>query len=68
MTVSGCVVALFACAVSVTSTHLPAAGQQAAQSQSAGLAVYDRVCHVCHGPEGRGDAAPRLVPFKRSYE
>jgi mono/diheme cytochrome c family protein len=34
----------------------------------AGQAAYDRVCKVCHGPEGRGDAAPRLVPFTRQYE
>ena len=28
-----------------------------------GQAPYDRVCKVCHGPEGKGNAAPRLVPF-----
>jgi mono/diheme cytochrome c family protein len=37
-------------------------------SKAPGLAAYDRVCHTCHGPEGRGDAAPRLVPFDRSIE
>ncbi len=36
--------------------------------KQAGLAAYDRVCKVCHGPEGRGDSAPRLVPFTREYE
>ena len=28
-----------------------------------GQAPYDRVCKVCHGPEGKGNAAPSLVPF-----
>ena len=44
----------------------PSPGQQ--DEKQAGLAVYDRVCKVCHGPEGRGDSAPRLVPFTREYE
>ena len=29
----------------------------------AGQAPYDRVCKVCHGPEGKGSAAPAMVPF-----
>jgi mono/diheme cytochrome c family protein len=33
-----------------------------------GEPAYNRVCRVCHGAEGRGDAAPRLVPFERSAE
>jgi mono/diheme cytochrome c family protein len=44
------------------------AGQQPNDAKSPGQAAYDRVCHTCHGPEGRGDAAPGLVPFDRSYE
>lgn len=28
-----------------------------------GRAPYDRICKVCHGEEGKGNAAPRLVPF-----
>jgi mono/diheme cytochrome c family protein len=28
-----------------------------------GQAPYDRVCKVCHGAEGIGNAGPRLVPF-----
>ena len=45
--------------------------QDPAQSQSAqssGQAAFDRVCKICHGPEARGDAGPRLVPFSREYE
>ena len=34
----------------------------------AGQAAFDRVCKTCHGPEARGDAGPRLVPFSREYE
>ena len=47
-------------------TSAPSPGQQ--DEKQAGLAMYDRVCKVCHGPEGRGDSAPRLVPFTREYE
>ena len=49
-------------------------GQKApppAQRQDAkhpGQVEFDRVCKVCHGPEARGDAGPRLVPFTREYE
>ena len=35
---------------------------------SSGQAAFDRVCKVCHGPEARGDAGPRLVPFSRDDE
>lgn len=44
----------------------PAAGQQAPPP---GKAAYDRICSVCHGMEGRGDAGPgpSLVPFERDY-
>ena len=37
-------------------------------AKHAGQAAFDRVCKVCHGPEGRGDAGPRLVPFTREYD
>ena len=30
---------------------------------AAGRDAFERVCRVCHGTEGRGDAAPALVPF-----
>jgi mono/diheme cytochrome c family protein len=33
-----------------------------------GKAAYERVCRVCHGAEGRGDAGPSLVPFEMEYE
>jgi mono/diheme cytochrome c family protein len=46
----------------------PAVAQERRGSNPPGQAAYDRVCHSCHGPEGRGDGAPRLVPFDRSYE
>jgi mono/diheme cytochrome c family protein len=37
-------------------------------TRQAGQAAFDRVCKACHGPEARGEAGPRLVPFSREYE
>jgi mono/diheme cytochrome c family protein len=34
----------------------------------AGKTAYDRVCQVCHGAAGRGDAGPSLVPLDKEYE
>src|SRR5258708_186510 len=39
-----------------------------AQEPPRGLAPYNRVCSVCHGPNGRGDAAPALVPFEHDLD
>ncbi len=33
-----------------------------------GQAIYDKVCKVCHGPEGAGNAGPALVPFELDDE
>jgi mono/diheme cytochrome c family protein len=38
------------------------------EARPPGQEEFDRVCKVCHGPEARGDAAPRLVPFTREYQ
>ena len=65
---SGWALALTTSAVTLTAAHPPAVAQDAKGSESSGKPAYDRVCHICHGPEGRGDGAPRLVPFDRSYE
>ena len=37
-------------------------------SEQPGKAPYARVCQVCHGAEGRGDAGPSLVPLDKDYE
>ena len=65
---SGWALALTTSAVTLTAAHPPAVAQDAKGSKSTGQPAYDRVCHICHGPEGRGDGAPRLIPFDRSYE
>jgi mono/diheme cytochrome c family protein len=63
---------LFADAVAVSSNarnpgkESPPIEQQ--DARPSGQADFDRVCKVCHGAEGRGDAGPRLVPFTREYE
>ena len=41
------------------------AGVASAQDHP-GVEPYNQVCGFCHGPEGRGDAAPPLVPV--AYE
>jgi len=43
-------------------------GVQGRAQEPPGKLAFDRVCKVCHGPEGRGDAGPRLVPFTREYD
>ena len=35
----------------------------AAGQEHPGAEPFQRVCQSCHGPEGRGDLAPRLVPL-----
>ena len=42
-----------------------AAGQE---KEPSGKVPYDRVCRVCHGDEGRGNAGPALVPFSMEPE
>jgi mono/diheme cytochrome c family protein len=41
---------------------------RAGQPPPNGQPVYERVCRVCHGPDGEGAAAPALVPFERELE
>ena len=43
-------------------------GGAAAQEPHPGQAPYDRVCKVCHGPDGEGNAGPALVPFTMELE
>ena len=47
------------CAAGVVLVMVPAAGAQ----DHAGADPYQRVCQLCHGPEGRGDLGPALVPL-----
>jgi mono/diheme cytochrome c family protein len=50
-------------------TALMAAALPAAQSADhAGKPPYDRNCGVCHGPGGRGNVAPPLVPLERTFD
>jgi mono/diheme cytochrome c family protein len=52
-------------AASLMTAALPAAAQS---GDHPGKAPYDRNCGVCHGPGGRGNAAPPLVPLERTLE
>jgi mono/diheme cytochrome c family protein len=36
--------------------------------EDAGKGVYSRICQMCHGAEGRGDAGPSLVPLEKEYD
>ena len=65
---TGPVVAAMA-AIAMLGARTPAHARVPAQgAPSPGQAAFDRVCKVCHGPEARGDAGPRLVPFSRDDE
>ena len=39
-----------------------------AQEPHPGKGPYERVCKVCHGADGKGDAAPSLVPFSMDMD
>jgi mono/diheme cytochrome c family protein len=52
-------------AVALLTAAVPAAAQSA---DHAGKAPYDRNCGVCHGPGGRGNVAPPLVPLERTFD
>jgi mono/diheme cytochrome c family protein len=39
-----------------------------AQEPHPGQAPYDRICKICHGPEGQGNQGPALVPFELDDE
>ena len=54
--------------VAVPRAAVPTAQADGQGSKPPGQVAFDRVCRVCHGAEGRGDAAPRLVPFDLEYE
>ena len=41
----------------------PARSTRDPAQEHPGEAAYAKVCETCHGPEGRGDLAPPLVPF-----
>jgi mono/diheme cytochrome c family protein len=42
--------------------------QEAQDPVAGGKDAFNRVCKICHGSEGSGEAAPRLVPFEREYD
>lgn len=56
----GCRRALAAASGVVLAAAVPAS---AGAQEHPGAEPYGRVCLLCHGPAGRGDAAPALVPF-----
>lgn len=63
-----CVLVLLSLGTVMAQPRTVVAAQETQDAKPSGQVPYDRVCKVCHGPEGRGDAAPRLVPFDRAYE
>ena len=54
------------CVVAVL-TFVPAIASPAEEPHP-GQAPYEKVCKVCHGPEGQGNAGPALVPFELDDE
>ena len=56
-------------AVLIATALMTIAVPAAAQSDDhAGKSPYDRNCGVCHGPAGRGNVAPPLVPLERTLD
>lgn len=51
-----------------TAARAQAPGAGAAPKDASGKDAFDRICAACHGPEARGDAGPRLVPFGGSLD
>ena len=46
----------------------PASGNsQEPAAELPGQPTYERVCSRCHGPKGRSERAPTLVPFLWNY-
>src|SRR5712671_4115682 len=68
MKICALVFALVATAAVLVPVSAVMAGQEAKDPVAGGKDAFNRVCKVCHGPEGNGDAAPRLVPFEREYD
>ena len=60
--------AVVASATFLVTVQAVSAAQDSQDSKSTGKVAFDRVCKVCHGAEGSGDNAPRLVPFDREYD
>ena len=63
-----CVSAILASTTILAPLQTASSAQEPRDSNSPGQVAFDKVCKVCHGPEGRGDSAPRLVPFDRDYQ
>jgi len=55
-----CVAALLAAALCASSSLVFSQSKE----PHPGQAPFDRVCKVCHGEEGKGNAGPSLIPFE----
>lgn len=70
------VVGALAVGIMLLLAHVPIEGRVVAAQRWAvqtdprqeGEAHFARVCQRCHGAQGRGDSAPRLVPFARDVD
>jgi mono/diheme cytochrome c family protein len=61
-------VARFAGVLGIASFVLIALVEAQGTQPHPGQAPYDRVCKVCHGDAGKGNAGPSLVPFEMDPE
>jgi len=57
-----------ACLTLLIATCLWTIRSAAVEDPEAGRRVYEDKCSHCHGAEGRGGTAPRLVPFQWSEQ
>ena len=51
--------------VSAVAVAVGGLGLSAQAADNPGLTPYTRVCGQCHGPDGKGDRGPPLVPMER---
>ena|SRR6186997_1486606 len=59
--------ALAVALIASAGSSVSARSKAASRADLPGRDVYEAACSRCHGPDGRGEKAPMLIPFGWSY-